>query len=346
MPEGTSFSTSAPVTTELTEDAAAERIASLFSDEENTQATETPSHAGNRAAPDTDVEDEPHVDDEESDTDDEADGDNAAVEGDDVDDEENDDSNAPPPKLYRVKVNGEEIEVPEDELVKGYSRTQDYTRKTQEAAELRKQAEAETAAARSEREQLAAQLTTLQQALQQMTPAEPDWDQLRAEDPEHFADVYAAWQIHQRRLSDLDAARQDAVQKVLADRHQQHMSYLQAEKAKLVEAIPEWKNPDVAKKEAAALREYAKSKGYSDDEINAVSDHRVMLLLRNAMRYERAEANRPALRQKVEKVRAATPGTKDTGRKAVTDVTRQRQRLSKTHSVQDAAALIEMLDNN
>lgn len=40
--------------------------------------------------------------------------------------------------LYKVKVNGEEKEVPLDEILAGYMRQQDYTRKTQELAEQRK----------------------------------------------------------------------------------------------------------------------------------------------------------------------------------------------------------------
>jgi hypothetical protein len=58
----------------------------------------------------------------------------------------------PPPRQYvevddpdnrfvRVKVNGEDVEVPFSEAVQGYSRTADYTQKTQEAAQLRQQAE-------------------------------------------------------------------------------------------------------------------------------------------------------------------------------------------------------------
>jgi len=43
------------------------------------------------------------------------------------------------PQVYTVKVDGKEIEVTLDELQKGYSRTQDYTRKTQQVAETRKQ---------------------------------------------------------------------------------------------------------------------------------------------------------------------------------------------------------------
>jgi hypothetical protein len=43
-----------------------------------------------------------------------------------------------PTPTYRVKVGKDELDVPLDELLKGYSRTADYTRKTQEIAESRK----------------------------------------------------------------------------------------------------------------------------------------------------------------------------------------------------------------
>jgi len=44
-------------------------------------------------------------------------------------------------RYVRVKVDGEEIEVPVQEALQGYSRTADYTRKTQELAQQRQQAE-------------------------------------------------------------------------------------------------------------------------------------------------------------------------------------------------------------
>jgi hypothetical protein len=44
-------------------------------------------------------------------------------------------------RYVRVTVDGEELDVPLKEALSGYSRQADYTRKTQEAAELRKQAE-------------------------------------------------------------------------------------------------------------------------------------------------------------------------------------------------------------
>lgn len=61
-------------------------------------------------------------------------------------------SEAPPPRSYvevddpdnryvRVKVAGEDVEVPYSEAIKGYSREADYTRKAQEAARLRDEAQ-------------------------------------------------------------------------------------------------------------------------------------------------------------------------------------------------------------
>lgn len=45
------------------------------------------------------------------------------------------------PELFEVKVNGQTFKVPLDELRSGYSRQQDYTRKTTELSEWRRQAE-------------------------------------------------------------------------------------------------------------------------------------------------------------------------------------------------------------
>ena len=66
------------------------------------------------------------------------------------------------PQTFTVKVDGKDVSVTLEELQKGYSRTQDYTRKTQQIAEVRKQVEAETQAVRAERAQYAQLLSALQ----------------------------------------------------------------------------------------------------------------------------------------------------------------------------------------
>ena len=54
-------------------------------------------------------------------------------------------SEEPEVKTFRVKVGNEEVEVSEDELLKGYSRTADYTKKTPALAEAKKAVEADMA---------------------------------------------------------------------------------------------------------------------------------------------------------------------------------------------------------
>jgi hypothetical protein len=110
---------------------AAERIESLLGPADS-ETDETRDEQSSNAA-----EDEPEQSDEPED-------------GEQSDDQ--DDAEAPEeqPALYTVKVAGEEVQVTLDEALKGYSREQDYTRKTQALAEESKAEKAAIAAARDE----------------------------------------------------------------------------------------------------------------------------------------------------------------------------------------------------
>jgi hypothetical protein len=58
------------------------------------------------------------------------------------------------PQTYKVKVDGEEVEVPLDELMNGYSRTQKFTKTMMTLAEQRKAFEAEVSAAKTREQQI------------------------------------------------------------------------------------------------------------------------------------------------------------------------------------------------
>lgn len=97
-------------------------------------------------SPDEDMEhDESDDSTAEGDTEDEESDGQEESDDDESDDEEAEDTPAPERKL-KVTVKGDdgtdqEIEVDESEVVKGYQRQADYTRKTQEIAQLREEAE-------------------------------------------------------------------------------------------------------------------------------------------------------------------------------------------------------------
>lgn len=250
-----------------------------------------------------------------------------------------------PERTHRIKIDGEWHEVPESEVLKGYSRTADYTRKTQALAEKERALEPERTAVRTERQQLAANLQELQSAMQSLMPQEPDWNALRAQDPIEFAATYAEWNRRQQQIAQVAQLRQQAEQKVLADLAAQREQMLVAESEKLLAAVPEWKDAKVAEKEKTAMWDFAKRAGYSEEELGQVVDHRVVALLRKAYLYDRSQKLRPQMKNTITAVtkpaapNAVTPPKPGTSRKNAL------ARLQKSGSVKDAASVFEtMLD--
>lgn len=318
--------------TELTVESAADRLAGLFSDD---------SEESTPREPQSDDEREDAVDDEPSD---EGDSEQSPPDEETDDPDEDADSEPQTPQTFRAKVNGEEVEVTLDELLNGYSRTSDYTRKTQELATQRKQAEADFQAVRAERQQYSQGLTQIESLLQQALGPEPDWDKLAAENPEEFPKQWAAHQLKQQRLGILAQEQERVRQEELKAQQAEFKTYLNSQREQLLVKLPTWKDAEVAKKEKAELVAYAKEQGYSEEDIGQVADHRVFLMLRKAMLYDKAQKNRPNVQKKIEKVLVTKPGSKDSRpSREVTELTRGKQRLAKTGRVEDAAAVLEKM---
>jgi len=243
-----------------------------------------------------------------------------------------------PSTKVRTKIDGQEVEVTLEEALKGYSRTQDYTRKTQAVAERAKALEAHESTLAGERAKVAEYLKNLEQVVAEITPKEPNWDELRQQDPAKFAAEWAAWDQHKKEVEAVKTARAEAEAQVARDNAAQYQRHLEAEKVKLHEAIPEWKDAEVAKAEKAKMIEYANKLGYENEQLAQVSDHRVLTMLRKAMLYDAGQAMKPEIKARIERVKTATPGGAATARPPVTEVTRNLQRLAKTGKQDDAAA--------
>lgn len=246
------------------------------------------------------------------------------------------------PEKYVVKVDGEEIEVTRDELIRGYQREADYTRKTQKLAEQRKSVESELNAVKGEREQYAQILGQLQQKLSEMETAEPDWDALEREDPIEYA---RQWTHFQRRREQQAAvkAEQDRLSQLKQAEYTKHLQEtLVQEAAKLVEAIPEWKNPETAKAQKDGILEYGRKLGFSDAELDQVTDHRAVIALYKAWQYDQLMSKKPQVQAKVKSAtKTAAPGSAGTAPKKVSESTRAKQRLAQSGRVRDAATLFE-----
>lgn len=202
-------------------------------------------------------------------------------------------------ELYTIKVDGKLQQVTRDELLAGYQRQADYSRKTQELAEQRRAAEAEFQRIAGERQHYAQQLDQLATVLQTTLPQRPSPQDFDA-DPIGSLQQEKLWEAKigqlQHVLTERDRAQQLNQQQMAA--MQQQM--LHQAKERLTEMLPEWRKPEVAKREQRELAEYLRSTlGYTDDEISAAADPRAIVGYRKAMLYDRLMAAKPTVQQRV-----------------------------------------------
>ena len=247
-----------------------------------------------------------------------------------------------PTEVYTVKVDGKEIDVTLDELQKGYSRTQDYTRKTQQIAETRKAVEAEASAIRAEREQYAQLLGALKQQLES-TEAPVDMDRLYNEDPIEWVRQSEVMRQKQDKLAAIQSEQQRLSQLTAQQRAQEMQAHLATQQEALIQAVPEWKDSKKAQAEKALLVEFGKKIGFSDEELKNVYDHRAVIALRKAALYDQMMSKRGQIKPVVNNgPRTAKPSA--AGRvSTTTEATRAKQRLAKSGRVNDAASAIELL---
>jgi hypothetical protein len=247
------------------------------------------------------------------------------------------------PSTFTIKVDGKDVEVTLDELQKGYSRTQDYTRKTQQVAEMRKQTEAQLTAIRAEREQYAQLLGALSEQVKAAAEPQIDWDRLYQEDPIEYVRQREVMRENREKAAAIQAEQQ----RLAEISQQEQMQKLQTHKAKesqaLLEAIPTWKDPAKAKAEKAMLIEFGQKMGFTPQELGNIYDHRVVLALRKAALYDQMQAKRQGIKPVTNNgPKPAKPGA--AGRVSqMSDAVRAKQRLAKTGRVDDAASAIELL---
>ena len=274
----------------------------------------------------------------------EEDADAAPDETDSEQSEESDDSEEEKQdQTFTVKVDGTEVTVTLEELQKGYSRTQDYTRKTQQIAEIRRQVESEAEAIRAERSQYAQLLGALESQVQQAAQPNIDWDRLYQEDPIEWVRQKEVMRENQAKAQAIQFEKQRLAEISQQEQAQQMQAFLAQQQEELLKVLPDWKDPNKAKQEKELLIDFGQKAGFSTDELKNIFDHRVVNVLRKAALYEQMMSKRTNIKPVVNNgPRPAKPGA--AGRVSQTsEATRAKQRLAKTGRINDAASAIELL---
>lgn len=274
----------------------------------------------------------------------EAQADDYSEEYEESDDSEEVEQEQETPK-YRVKVNGDETEVTLDELVKGYQREADYTKKTQTLAEQRKAVEAEKAAveqAKQLRDQYAQRLQLIENTLKQQTPTE-DLEALKEVDPIGYAVKVAERTEKEKQLAVLRAEQARIAQMQQAEQAEQIKKVVAEEAQKLSKVLPEYADPKQGEQVRRDIRTYAQNIGFSDQELAQVYDSRAVLTLYKAMQYDKLMANKGDVNKKVEqapKMLKSGVGRPTNSIEAET-TKKMKQQLRNSGKVTDAARLFE-----
>ena len=257
--------------------------------------------------------------------------------------------------LFPVMANGQEVEVTYDELIKGYSRQSDYTRKTQELSNLRQEYERGA-------QQYAQALPELYNLKQQYSQAlgesitnsvaglerfNIDWDRLREEDGGEYLLKREEFRQAQDEVRALDERKKYEDAQLAHEGKNQLQQRVAYEHSRLAEIIPEWNNTESRNALSVEIKNYALSSGFTQEELVHLYDHKQLVTLLKAMRYDALQ--NPDLKAKkiknAPKVVRSGKGIQK-GEISSKKTAAKMKRLRSSGHVDDAASILEDLYNS
>jgi len=225
-----------------------------------------------------------------------------------------------------------------------------FNRQVQEATERRKAADAELAQASNERRQYLANLSAVVGQLANQAAGEfadiktpQDLERLASEDPQR----YLRWQARRDALQAAQAEHARVLEAQKAEEAKAFEGYLGEQRKLLLEKMPELGDAKKAKAIQAESTAYLKEIGFSDQEIGTVVDHRLALVVRDAVAWRKSQvAAKSAADKKVVGVPKVTkPGAaSDKGERSAKEKAAMTAIARHGSTDQQAAALDRLLN--
>ena len=243
--------------------------------------------------------------------------------------------------VYTVTIDGTDYEVTQDELIQGYQRNADYTRKTQELAAEKQQSSDFVERSKKDVETKLAKLDQLNQAAQsqlQQEYAQIDFEKLYEEDPAEAARLEHKMRKKNEQLQQVQRQTQEL-------QTQEFSKYLEEQQKQLSVKVPEMNHPEKSSEFKKQMRNYLSSVGFNNQEIDSVYDHRYVLLVRDAMNYRNLQKAKPEIKKKAVNAPKVVKGgvSKSKGQQQAEVRRQQLSKLRKTGKVADAAKLFRSL---
>jgi len=261
------------------------------------------------------------------------------------------DEAVPPPSAdgaeFEIVHNGAQHKLSREETIKLAQQGFDYTQKTQALAEKQKAMDVYLQRA-AEVEQMtpyvAQELATVKAIEAQLNQyAQVDWVRLATEDPLEYPKHRAQYDQLVQSYQAANGQLQQKASYVQQQRQALTQQKLQQESAKLVERIPEWRDPAKYQAGAQELSSYLISQGADPGEVAALSDSLAVSIARKAMLYDKLVAQKAdrskQLRSAPPVVRPGAAVPSEQGKANFNKVITQVAKLGRQgkHSAQQAA---------
>ena len=253
--------------------------------------------------------------------------------------------------VFTIKLDGEDYEVTADELKSGYQRQKDYTKKTQQLAEQRKDYEAKLSEITGQHNQFLEQAQIANQLLNRDLEKfkKVDWDKLKADDPVGYVQKQIEYQDTRDQQTQLRQQAQLVHEANLKSQKDAYDRNLEVERKQALEYFPEWKSKDKAAVHQAKNVEYGRTLGFTDEELATISSAKALLIMDKARQFDSLQNTKKGITQKVKPAmrKLVKPkGKAPKGSAQRKHMAEGRERLQKSGSIRDAAALMYEMRNS
>lgn len=243
---------------------------------------------------------------------------------------------------WEIEVDGKPQKIKKSEapdLIRRGMFEADYRKKTAEAAEQRRKDEDNRRQLEQRQQFVASQLEVYVASLhRELVGSQPD-PKLIDEDPQEFMRQQTAYNARAQQFQQAMQYRQVINAQQEQESQRQRAEVVQQENERLLEAMPELRDEKVRTEAFSGVARFLQSAGYTPEEMNALTDHRAVMVAMKAAKYDQLQAAK-AKQAKPEVPKPVKPGATQ-GNQPNTRLQRAHERLKRDPN--DLDALSELM---
>lgn len=235
-------------------------------------------------------------------------------------------------ELY-VDIDGEEVSLNTIKEWKSNGlKHSDYTRKTMSLAENRKTLEKETEGIKALSSSLTDKIASVDSIISE-DENKIDWEELRDYDPSGYLKKKEEFAAKRGALKDAQAQQQEVIKLQVAE-----------EAKKLIDSMPAWSDTKVRDQEVADAIQFATKLGFTDTDLNAITDHRIYMALVSAAKFDKLKEGKTRVKKKVSQApKVLKPSQKSKTKAPKTNLQEAKSKLKRSGSEKDAHEALKAL---